>query len=180
MAVMKRAAFGHASNATSGLIRKALLLASLVLLVPGASALAGGCVESVDKQIQFRDGTFLGPVERVVDFVAVIGERDLYNSNGARFTDFRAIIQQDRANLHKTGIADKFDAFKDQREAYFTTVERRRLLGTARYYNYCNMTDQGVSANRNAIVSGNVPGGVWVLIFRHPSGELAAMTSFVN
>jgi len=155
------------------------LVAGLALLFP-VGALAQGCVESVDGQVWVRGGKFSGALERVVDFIAVIGTRDLYNSRGVRLNDFRAIIQQDRANLHKTGKVDTFDTISDGSERFFTTLKRRRLLSTATYYDYCGISTEAIADKRRAIENGTVQGALWVLVFRRPDGSLAVFTSIAG
>ncbi len=164
----------------TGSIRQIILLSSVLLFAAAYSAFAGGCVDSVDKQLVFRNGAVLSTLPRLANFLAIIGERDLHNSKGVRLSDFRAIIQQDRANMHKSGIADNFDTIKEKRDTYFTTPDRRRLLSTARYYDYCSNSSDTVTWTRKAIVSGQVPGGIWVILFRHPDGELAIFMTLVG
>ncbi len=151
-----------------------------LMLGTAASAFAQECVEKVDEQIMFRSGNQTHLVDRVVSFSAVIGERDLSNSKGKRLTDFRAIIRQDRANLHMSGLKDRFDTIEDSEEQYFTTPANRNLLTTAHYYDYCNMSEQDIDRQRNDIVAGQVAGSVWVIIFRHPDSELAVFASIAG
>lgn len=42
-------------------------------------------------------------------YYATLGPNDLYNSSGTRLSSFGAILQQDRANVHRFGIYDAFD-----------------------------------------------------------------------
>ncbi len=156
------------------------LLSFALLLAVSVPVFGAQCVVSVDRQIEFRDGERLKMVDRVAHFVAVIGERDLYNSAGKRLTDFKMIIRQDRANFHKSGKADKFDTIEDQQEQYFTTSKNRQLLTNARYYDYCSMKEKGIADKRKNIVAGRVAGAVWVVIFRHPDGELAVFMTIAG
>lgn len=48
-------------------------------------------------------------------YYATLGPNDLYNSSGTRLSDFGAILQQDRANVHRFGIYDQ----GDQGDPYF-------------------------------------------------------------
>lgn len=48
-------------------------------------------------------------------YYATLGPNDLYNSSGTRLGDFGAILQQDRANVHRFGIYDPLD----QGDPYF-------------------------------------------------------------
>lgn len=47
----------------------------------------------------------------IAQYYTVIGPGDFYNSAGARLTDFGAILQQDRANLHRFGKPDAQDGW---------------------------------------------------------------------
>ena len=60
----------------------------------------------------------------VVSYEAFIGPADLYNSKGVRLRSAAAIIQQDRANVHRFGVID----FGDSIDPFFTTVARRQAL----------------------------------------------------
>ena len=42
-------------------------------------------------------------------YLAEISARDLRNSNGQLLTSVAAILRQDRANVHRYGIVDRFD-----------------------------------------------------------------------
>ena len=48
-------------------------------------------------------------------YYTTLGPNDLYNSSGTRLTDLGAILQQDRANVHRFGIYDA----NDQGDPYF-------------------------------------------------------------
>ncbi|MEM1386180.1 MAG: hypothetical protein AAF748_02605 [Pseudomonadota bacterium] len=45
------------------------------------------------------------------EYYTLIGPRDFFNSSGTRLTNFCAIIQQDRANYHRFGVADPADGW---------------------------------------------------------------------
>lgn len=45
----------------------------------------------------------------LADYVAFIGEDDLYNSRGARLTEPWQILRQDRANFHRFGVSQPGD-----------------------------------------------------------------------
>ncbi len=45
------------------------------------------------------------------EYYALIGPADFYNSAGVRLGDFGAILQQDRANLHRFGRRDELDGW---------------------------------------------------------------------
>jgi hypothetical protein len=83
------------------------LLLGLTFLLPAAPAQA---------QEQFWGGymTYLGPEDRV-------------NSRGVRLTSAEAIVQQDRANMHRFGIRHA----RDERDPWFNTKESRAAMGRA-------------------------------------------------
>jgi len=57
-------------------------------------------------------------------YVAVLSERDHFNSNGERLTSAAAIIRQDRANFHKLGKRDA----GDQADRFFADANNRDTL----------------------------------------------------
>ncbi len=57
-------------------------------------------------------------------YYAVLGPNDLYNSSGTRLTDFGAILQQDRANVHRFGIYDA----NDQSDPVFGDASNRARI----------------------------------------------------
>ncbi|NDR56424.1 hypothetical protein [Aliiruegeria sabulilitoris] len=57
-------------------------------------------------------------------YYAMIGYEDMRNSKGAPLRDFCAIIQQDRANVHKFGIVHEYDEY----DAWFTTLANRKKI----------------------------------------------------
>lgn len=57
-------------------------------------------------------------------YVAVLSERDHFNSSGTRLTTAAAIIRQDRANFHKFGKRDH----GDQSDRFFAGAKNRALL----------------------------------------------------
>ena len=160
----------------SFLIRKAIISGFVaLLLLPGAArAQTRECIDYVDDRLQFRGANGkLSPVERVAEYIAVIDQRDLRNSRGTRLTDYRAILQQDRANVHNSGRADRFDEIVEDFDTYFTTLNRRKLLSTAPYYFDCWMSSETVTSIQNDIRSGQVAGIVSVMVIRLPNGNLA-------
>ncbi len=165
-------------------IYKYLLLA---LLAAPSPALAQGCIEySPEGALVLNENGRRGAVAEVTSYFAILAERDLYNSRGARLGDVRAILQQDRANLHKSGVPDRiYNTYADgsrniiteQMDGYFTTLERRSLLSSLPYYQYCL---QGVSDDflEQEIVAGRLSAaGLTVTLFRHPNGGLAVLLS---
>ena len=98
-------------------------------------------------------------------------------------------MQQDRANLHKSGTADSYVMFLDDgsqelmsetAEYYFTTLERRTLLSTARYFQYCY--SNGMTSMLEAeIANGQVNAAILrVTVFRHPDGSLAVLIAAIG
>ncbi|GIT91790.1 hypothetical protein JANAI62_22470 [Jannaschia pagri] len=57
------------------------------------------------------------------DYYATLSPRDTYNSKGQPLTDVCAIVQQDRANVHRFGNPDR-----EQPDSFFTTPERRAMI----------------------------------------------------
>jgi hypothetical protein len=168
-------------------LKKSLLLAALI--TPGMAS-AQGCIEySTDGGLILKEGSFRGPVAVVASYFAIIMERDLYNSRGTRLRDFRAIMQQDRANVHKSGVVDRIlDTYADGSpnsiaedfDSYFTTLERRTLLSSLPYYAYCfeDGANEGLARD---IVAGRVnAAGLTVTLFRRPNGGLAVLLAPVG
>ena len=57
------------------------------------------------------------------EYYSMLTPNDTYNSRGAPLNDFCAIVQQDRANVHRFGNPDG-----DQPDGFFTTSERRAMI----------------------------------------------------
>ena len=57
-------------------------------------------------------------------YVALLSERDHFNSNGVRLASAAAIIRQDRANFHRFGIRDP----EDQDDPFFGDEGNRAAL----------------------------------------------------
>lgn len=62
--------------------------------------------------------------ELIESYVAHIGRRDLFNSNGARLTEPWQILRQDRANFHRFGIQDAGDEW----DSFFGNANNRAAL----------------------------------------------------
>ncbi len=159
-----------------------------LLFIPGL-AYAQGCIEYTgDDRLILRDGAYYGPVTEVVTYFTLITERDLYNSRGERLLDYRAILQQDRANLHKSGTADSYVEYdngepvviSEMSEDYFITAQRRSLLSSARYFQYCYAKSQTGLLERE-IERGQVNAALLrVSVFALPDGELAVLIAAVG
>ncbi len=155
-------------------------IALLALGLPGA-ALAQGCVaEMGDTGLTFVSGGYRQQAARRLDYMALIGQRDLYNSRGVRLGNFKQVMQQDRANLHKSGQADVSGVFHDTMDSYFTTPARRGFLSTARYYTDCYMSRAESDGLKNDILNGRILGQLWVVVFAHPAGGSAVYITPVN
>ena len=149
-------------------------------LVWSSAASAQNCVEGYGEAVVLVENGHEVNAERLADFTALITKRDLYNSKGKKLNNIGAIIQQDRANLHKSGQADVDGDWQDQRDTYFTTSKRRSLLSTARYYMPCYLSAHYVERFRSDIISGHVLGVLGVVVFRHPDGKPAVFIEPVN
>lgn len=58
------------------------------------------------------------------EYYALLSTQDTYNSRGTPLGDVCAIVQQDRANVHKFGRIDS----GDQIDPFFTTPDRRAMI----------------------------------------------------
>lgn len=58
------------------------------------------------------------------DYIAYIGPNDLFNSAGVRLSQPWAIVRQDRANVHRFGIADRLD----QSDSFFASEVNRDIM----------------------------------------------------
>ncbi len=62
--------------------------------------------------------------QALFEYYAILSPQDTYNSSGAPLNDVCAIVQQDRANVHKFGKRDAADNV----DAFFTTPARRAMI----------------------------------------------------
>ena len=148
-------------------------------LLPVAG-MAADCVEDAGDTVilSYRGQPIqVGVIE---SYTALIAPRDLTNSRGVRLNDVAAVLQQDRANVHKTGTLDRDGDFSDQYDGYFTSLKQRSQFGSARYYTACYMTPSDNAELKSAIVNARVRGLLWVVAFRHPKGGLGIYLSEVN
>lgn len=65
-----------------------------------------------------------GAQQLIGSYAAYIGRDDLYNSKGERLSAPWQVLRQDRANVHKFGIAQPGDEF----DPFFGSVENRALM----------------------------------------------------
>lgn len=119
------------------------------------------------------------PAQIVVQYVANIADRDLTNSRGVRLTNFAAVLQQDRANLHKSGFSDDPEGIVKV-DNYFTTAERRSLLSSSDYFFYCDFTQKDVNELKNQIVEGRVQGWLSVTVFKRSKSALGVFIQLVG
>lgn len=73
-------------------------------------------------------GLGMAPVAAMADglmfqYYTILSPRDTYNSSGMPLNDVCAIVQQDRANVHKFGDPDG-----DTPDGFFTTPKRRAMI----------------------------------------------------
>ena len=71
---------------------------------------------------------FISPVSAsaeslMFEYYAMLSAKDTYNSRGQPLKSVCAIVQQDRANVHKFGNPDG-----DQPDGFFTTPARRAMI----------------------------------------------------
>lgn len=59
----------------------------------------------------------------MLEYYATLSPHDTYNSRGARLDDVCAIVQQDRANVHKFGNPDR-----DTPDSFFASPARRAMI----------------------------------------------------
>jgi hypothetical protein len=88
-------------------------------------------------------------------YVAFIGEADLYNSSGARLSAPWQVVRQDRANFHRFGIRQPGDEW----DPVFDDVDDRALM--ERY-----IRDGHISAQAAADI---MRGGATIVVYIHAS-----------
>lgn len=143
-------------------------------------ALAQGCVSEAGSVLTVQENGRQYQAAAIANYTANIAGRDMVNSRGVRLSNFAAVIQQDRANLYKSGYADGDGPFVDSADGYFTTLERRSELSTARYFTSCNMSARETEALKADILNARLQGVIWVVPFNHPDGGLGVYISLVN
>lgn len=158
-------------------------MAILVLAAMPTGVFAQGCVADISAEnITVVSGDFRYRSRMMVHYIADITERDLYNSRGMRLSGFAEILQQDRANVHKTQTLDGDSGFTEMSDTYFTSAERRAVLSSGPYYFHC-ATDYSADYSeelKGQIESGRVPGFIGVILFREPRDGLAVFIELVG
>ncbi len=162
------------------MIRKLFKTAVVICGFTASAAMAADCVEDVDQKVRVVEGGVAYQAQLVGAYTAAISARDLTNSKGVQLTSFAAVLQQDRANVHKSGKVDHLGDFHDEVDDYFTSPKRRSQLAGAKYFTSCNMSASDTDALKADIVNGRVLGVVWVVSFRRPDGGLGIYLSQVN
>lgn len=145
---------------------------ALSLIIPSIS-FAGGCVADVDQSVTLKLNGHSYQAARIVDYIAVIGPNDLFSSKGVRLPSYAAVMQQDRANMHKFHLADADDGYDN----YFTSYKRRVQLTKARYYTGCYMSSAQSDRLKSDIENGRVQGRIWTVVFDHPNGGIGVYLS---
>lgn len=59
----------------------------------------------------------------MLEYFTTLSPKDTYNSRGASLQSVCAVVQQDRANVHKFGNPDK-----DKPDSFFTSPKRRAMI----------------------------------------------------
>ena len=59
----------------------------------------------------------------MLEYYTTLSAQDTYNSRGAPLGDVCAVVQQDRANVHKFGNPDR-----DAKDGFFTSPDRRAMI----------------------------------------------------
>ncbi|MAM60771.1 hypothetical protein [Maritimibacter sp. UBA3975] len=133
-------------------------LFSLLVALAASPSLAQDCIPYTSDPSELP-GTF------VVRYTADWSDFDHFNSKGVRLQSAAAVLQQDRANVHKFGKSTAFDS----RDGYFVNLQRRQLLGSAEVTAFCGLSSNVV---RRAVVNGTVSGTV--MFYRAWDGRYVA------
>ncbi|NOR63672.1 MAG: hypothetical protein GQ535_14405 [Rhodobacteraceae bacterium] len=153
-----------------------LKAAALALALLPSAGFSQGCISDQDRQnVTVVEGGQSYQTAIVAGYIADITARDMSNSRGVRLNNFGAILQQDRANVHKTGVLDSSDGFTEMSDSYFTSAARRAVLSAGPYYFECAAEHSAdySEALKDYIESGQVPGFIGVNLFRESRGGLA-------
>lgn len=78
------------------------------------------------------------------EYYAMLSPRDTYNSKGTPLNDVCAIVQQDRANVHRFGNPDR-----DPPDSFFTSPDRRAMIAGKCQYSRSHHT---VDRIRNQVI----------------------------
>lgn len=94
--------------------------------------------------------------ELIVAYYTTLTAQDTFNSKGAPLNSVCAIVQQDRANVHRFGNPDN-----EQPDTFFTTSERRAMMTGKCVY---DPNHHSVSRTRNRVIG-------FVLVRVYGNGE---------
>jgi len=94
----------------------------------------------------------LTPVEALsetlmLEYFTTLTPNDTYNSSGASLGDFCAVVQQDRANVHRFGNPDG-----DGVDPFFNTPQRRAMIQGACDYDRSYHTIDKIRSRFNGFV----------------------------
>lgn len=140
-----------------------IALAGVCALGMASAAMAQECVP-------YFDGDNV-PGTLIVRYHADFSEVDHFNSKGDRLTSAAAVLQQDRANVHKFGKATAYD----EKDGYFTTLAHRQQLGAATVTSFCHSDPADV---RRGLVDHSSAGTVW--FFRPYGGGYVALVDLAG
>lgn len=183
-------------------IRKTLLIAALAIPALPAATLAQGCFEMItDTRGVYRDGGSATRVDIVASYYTQTTERDTFNSKGVKLSGYRAVLQQDRANVNRFGIIDhvmlddvdsngkmtEYPMYDDE-DSFFTTPERRALFTSMPLVFECDGQGRPIDTENSsnfrfwtkAISVGRVSGTTHVVVFTLPSGGYGFNVSFAG
>ena len=159
---------------------KIFAMAVVISAAFSSIAQAQVCVESVGDSVSILENGNRFEVPVMLRYTARIANRDLQNSAGMRLTGIGAILQQDRANYHKTSTPDISGPFRDSQDGYFFSLSRRVQIGRAPIYNECGLSADQLEDFNSNLRNATLPGVVDVAVFRHPSGGLGLALSQVD
>ena len=168
-------------------------------LVP-TLALGAGCMEFFeDANGMYHDGDYAAPAGYAVDYVTLITDRDRVNSRGQPLDGFRAVLQQDRANVNRFGKSDSYvkngvDAngqaaqwtIFDQKDSFFVTPQRRAMILSMPLVFTCGAFGQPVETDNSPsyrrgldrIAAGPGPIQVFAVVVKLPRGGHGLYPSF--
>lgn len=144
---------------------KHILTALVIWLGVSTSLAAQSCIP------YGNDGTDQIPGEIIVIYDADFSDFDHFNSRGVRLTTAAAVLQQDRANVHRFGKSTPFDTI----DGYFGSTAHRQQLGSATVTSYCHTPPEVV---RRRIVDASTAGQV--IFYQRPDGGYTALVDMAG
>jgi hypothetical protein len=103
------------------------LMTSIFLLMAAASATAAPTCKS-------WDGVPAGMKGYITSYIFGVDPQDRTNSRGAALGSALALIQQDRANMHRFNAG----GYLDEWDGYFTELDRRSRISNADLRTWCD------------------------------------------